>query len=206
MKLPQKSDEILLTTSFFAEAKLTSTLKLIIEELSKLPSIEIVSKGTTIRCIVDKKGLDAEVIFRHDSIVYIFRFKKPSQAEYAKHLIAFISIISFLRDHYEVKIDTLYRYVVQALQDSIYEFGQYRSMDEIERAHMTINALNESNCKLAELLFELEQHKIIQEQKIAILESFAKAIIGNDSPQATKMLNSFGVSNEAIQKIEKILK
>ncbi|MGC8687161.1 MAG: hypothetical protein ACP5RM_00475 [Candidatus Micrarchaeia archaeon] len=206
MKSHQRNSSIILVTSFFAEARLVSTIGAVEMEISKLPSIEVLSKGTILRCIADRKGINAELIFRRDSITYKFNFNKPSQAEYAKHLLAFISILSFLRDHYEVKIGALYRYVVQALQSSIYGIDDFASAAELERAHLVMNALNESNSKLAESILELETRIGLQEQKINLLESFARAILNNSgSAGVMTLLNSAGITDEEINKIEKLL-
>lgn len=169
-----------LCASFYAAAKLNCTLAELKRRMLLFPDTRILADGLTIRCSVGGSLLD----FRSDGITYSYYFESESKRNKGTNMVKFLSILAYLKELYEVRIDCMYDPLLEVIGDSLLLLHDGNGYDETEKER--IRSLSGSNTALSRELLSLYKRKEEIERQAGILGEFSKSIIEKFSNGASK--------------------
>lgn len=200
-----------LNTCFHVTASLNCTMDVLKTRLN-LNNIKILSEEGVLRCEMFYEGSkeDACILeFSDKYISFVFFFDKPTQYFYNKNLIAFLSLIIYLKDFYKVNFTDLYTYIIEALD---------KNWDNLSKGHAQvgdklkdqINILSDANCAISyELIKSFSENKEIS-KNLGLFREFSKEVINRlkDSGKVGRdggILESLGMNPDLIKRVEETL-
>lgn len=167
----------LLSSSFYVTAKLNCKINILKEEINKINFfIELKADKRLKYKIIKTSSKENKnfIEFTEDHIVLVFFFKSFSAELYNNNLNSFISIITFLKDFYEVKFSDLYPYILEALRYNWSNIVQENGL--IDGLKERINSLNESNYNLSFHVLELSKRNLKYSKELKSYADFYKII------------------------------
>ncbi len=171
-----------LCASFYAAAKLKSSLSELKKQMLLFPNTKIVADGLTVRCAVG----DAQVDLRSDSITYSYCFDTAGKRNKGVNLVKFLSILAYLKSSYEVRIDSLYTQILEMMEDSLLLLHDGAGSDGNHADAERIKALSESNNVLSNELLSLNKKMAELKRREEVLRRFSTAVLEKLSSGASK--------------------
>lgn len=165
-------------TSFYLDAILKRDITELKDRLNEPKYIMRVQDDNLLRyAILDGAGTHKGFIeFANDHICLRFFFEKQDPLQYKNNLLMLISLIVFLKDIYEVKLDNIYGYITEALVQNWENIikDQSKSIEELKER---VDILNESNCSLSYRLIALSRENKKASMDSALYKEFSKNIL-----------------------------
>ena len=187
------------------KATLKGTAKSIKTTLARCGKISE-SNEFPISCkLSDPSGVKRLLELSEGSISLKFPTSGKGTEEYNKSLILIFSLFSILNGEYEVHLNDVYPYVIEALQnglDPIFEPNRKSLM----RLKARVSALNDSNCALAAEIIRLSAEFTKLKGTIKIYRDFSQKIIGDGKLAPALQLGRFGVDKTDIDAVSNMLK
>lgn len=192
--------------SFHAAAKLKSSLSDLKKQMLLFPDTKIVADGLTVRCAVG----DALVDFRSDGITYSYCFEIAGKRNTGMNLVNFFSILAYLKNSYEVRIDSLYTQILETVKDSLLLLHDgadtYGNPASAER----IKALSESNTALSNELLSSSRKMAESKRREEVLRKFSTTVLEKFSSSASKegmkeALGKIGIGEQLSADLMKVL-
>ncbi len=143
----QKTEhDIQTTSSIYVEAKLVGDFASLKRLLDGLPKARVMSCGTRIRCIIENSSGTALLELDRNGIIYSYTTDHDSVHSSNANLVVMLSILAYLGGVYEVRLPSLYGYLVGAINAArigVQEPAEHRS-------DCRLKELAESNVVLAD--------------------------------------------------------
>ena len=179
-----------LCASFYAAAKLKSSLSDLKKQMLLFPDTKIVAAGLTIRCAVG----DALVDFKGDGITYSYYFDIAGKKNTGVNLVKFLSILAYLKSSYEVRIDSLYTQILETVEESLLLLHDSTGADGNPVEAERIKALSESNTVLSDELLSLNKKIAESKRREEVLRSFSATVLERFSSNSSKegMMEALG--------------
>lgn len=205
-----KENVIALSTSFYANAQLKSNMIEVKQKLNEFKHARLLNDGPILKYEISKLDQNKQTFILEltdEHISLRFFFKKQDYAIYKDGLLTFISLIAFLGDLYEAKLDSIYEYIVEALGRD-WQHTVKRQDQVVEGLKERIKVLNESNCRLShQLIAMLYENKRLSADS-SLYKEFSKSVVdsikeeSNISEKDYVALTRLGVDLSLIKKVE----
>ncbi|MEM0149289.1 MAG: hypothetical protein QXW10_00110 [Candidatus Micrarchaeaceae archaeon] len=190
----------MLYTSFYAQAIRLSGFPEIKRKMGALPHAVKISEGSKLRYGIRGGASEAVLELGKSHISYTFYFDAPSAMLYGRNLLAFISILAFVQDDYEVKLGSIYGYVTYALANGFASADRI-NLDGTERLRSQAKTLNAINTSLARELFSCQaRQKKMEEENLAYRAFVNEVKRAEKLGDGSAMLNSLGVNPDIIRR------
>lgn len=177
--------DFILRSSVCVKADLKTTFNDIIRTLSFIPGFILISSGTRLKYKVIAKGeRDYDLIIGKDQIEFSYYFSTPTEKNKALKFRYFIILLAYLKDAYEVKLESLYQYIVDVVHGNNQSIGVQSNVDN--PSNIKLYELNNSNFSLSNSIINLlkENASLKQENQI-YLDFFKKFFRVYDYPQTS---------------------
>ncbi len=179
-----------LRSSITIPCKLNGKMSDLRSRLVNMPSIVPLNQSTNPVYMIDDEDSDARVCFRKESITIEYVFDDASINVRRRILIYFLSILGFLDELYEVKLNSLYPEIIDSLSN-IKEFGITKN--DLSKYEKRIETLNNINLKLYHRHLHATKSKI---NAIKSLEEYKRvcyeimALISSNSNEVVEHIKS----------------
>ena len=137
-----------------------------------------------------------------------FFFEKQDYSIYNDNLLGFLSVIAFLADLYEIKISSVYGYIVEALGQNWINTVKDQAQI-INGLRDRVRSLNESNCLLSHQLIGASRRNKRIFLDLTTYEEFSKQILDRIKQQNAGRLENndviltrLGIDFELVKKVE----
>lgn len=181
-------------------------------KLGELKQIKRLSENPLLKYeILDKKGSNSLLEISDTYISLRFFFAEQDIAVYKNNMIVFISLIAFLKEHYDFDFEDIYGYIVGALNQNFKNVRKDQTT-ALEGLKDRVKSLNESNSLLSYQIIELslENSKLLKERDL--YREFSGSVIakvseraGSRSQEDYSILDSLGIDLELTKRVENCL-
>ena len=201
----KKEGSFILRSSICAKASLKTTFKDVIWVLSVIPGFMLVSSGTRLRYKIIAKGeVDYDLVLSKDQIEFSYYFSLPTEKNKALKFRYFVIMLAYLKDAYEIKLESLYPYIVDVVQGSNQVIGLQSNTDK--PANLKLYELNNSNFSLSNSIINLlKENTALKRENEIYLAFFKKFFKRYDYPEANAaelMSNEFNLDKDTISYIK----
>jgi len=207
-------DDLILSRSFYTSAKLKTNIDLVKREINGLKGFKLQEGNTILKYkitnIDSSKDSLLELSGKH--ICLTFFSESNDNAIYKKNFAVFMTLVSFLKDHYEAHIADIYVYIMNVLNNE-WSGVSKDQIQIIECLKERIISLDESNRTLAHAIIESTKTNILISRELSIYEEFSKCIIEhlksirkNNSTDCHSIMLALGIDSELIKKLEATIK
>jgi hypothetical protein len=205
MKAPKKIQHDL-KSSFSVTGKFRVPTNEFCSSLRTAPFIQLTKTGKpSTFAITEPDGLNnQELQVAGNKLVFSYSSNRRSTKEYAKNLLKFLSILSYLGDLYEPELPSIYPSIMELLVGYIEE-AHYkdRKIENCELLIREIKTLSSMNCSLSIQILDLELESKTLEAKNKSLSNFTKdaiegamARIAVKNPSAEALSKVIGTPSE----------
>jgi hypothetical protein len=164
---------------FSANAKLVQSMESVKMYLDKMGYLKQDSTGTKELIYRIVEGKEPKLLkLEDDRITLKFSYYGQNSGTHNSGLLTFLSLIKMLQQFYEINLDSIYDYVVEALDKNwSIEVKNEKALSDnlLER----IESLNDSNCDLANQIVLISKHRAKAIADNRIYKEFCKIIIEN---------------------------
>ncbi len=194
-----------LRSSICVKASLKTTFKDVIWVLSFIPGFMLVSSGTRLRYKIIAKGeIDCDLILDKDHIEFSYYFSVPTEKNKALKFRYFVIILAYLKDSYEIKLESLYPYIVDVVQGNNQLISKQSNADK--STNLKLYELNNSNFSLSNSIINLlKENTALKRENEIYLAFFKKFFKRYDYPEANAaelMSNEFNLDKDTISYIK----
>ena len=209
----KNKNSIILQSTFHTNAHLKTSWSHLKVELEKLAYLKPLSYGTSIRYSLYPfdSSYACFIEFSKNAIDYSFSFSIPSEIEYTRNLLAFISILSFLKVCYDIDFSQIYSYLIEALQ-TVIAISPKQANFNADAFSKRIEELCKSNLVLSKEILSLEYKIERLRNRIEHLSTFVIGAVSNaprlpdgEYNYVTLALN-LGLEQEVVAKAIDVLK
>lgn len=195
-----------LCASFSAEARLRSTLGEVKRRTLLFPDTMLAAEGLSPKFIIGGSLLE----LRKESITYTYYFENAGSKNKGINLARFLSILAYLRNDYEVRIDSFYTPILETIEDSLLlmqENGE--SVDPVENERM--NELGRSNEALSRETISLLKKNAELGRREVIFRKFSNRIMerlphaGASKATAKEALIKMGIDEQLSNELLELL-
>ena len=198
------------SASIYVEAKLIGDLPSLKRLLASMPNARTVSCGTRIRCIIEKEKGPGAVLLELDRNCIVYNYVTDHDSVYAANtnLVALLSILAYLGGMYEVRLPSLYGYLVSALNVS--HIGAPEP-DE-HKTDCRLSELAESNVVLADSIRRFAEENLALKADVEVYRKLLSRILQRLSKHALsevavrELLQELGVEAELFENAAALLK
>ena len=169
----------MLRSSFRVSATLLSGLSLLEMRLGSNPALKQISRGTRLSyALVCGPGAAESQVIEFDTsyISYTYLFENPGMSVYSTNLARFLAILGFVDGLYDVKLGSLYAYILEAIDPSANAIDSHRDAARFEAMSDMLESLNQSNMSLAASLAAAKKAVHEANGKAAHMEKMGNAI------------------------------
>ena len=184
-----------LCSSFTVKARIKCSYHTLKASLLQLCYLKPLSTGTELVYVVqlEENSSDNPILrLSRGFISFKFFFSSPSAVGYAKNFAMFSSILGYLVDSYEVRMESIYGYMAEiAIRGTpLADMGSNQNLSMMDRQ---VSAFTAVNCSLAHELVQLskERSKLLSELKT--LRAFCKWLL--------RSVQERGVGNASIREL-----
>jgi len=197
--------KIKLSSSFYIAAKLITSLQSVKRKMGWLPYAAMNAEGSKLRYAINGMTNRALLEFGSSYISYVFYFDNPNNALYSRNLLAFISILAFLNEEYDIKLAGIYRYIIYALTKSTATRDIANDINT-EMLKDQVKVLNSINASLAKELVNYRAKQRELNYNMDIYRKFAKEVLSAEkSGNSTAVPGFIEVDAETIKQVQKLL-
>ncbi|HVC58226.1 MAG TPA: hypothetical protein VND15_01995 [Candidatus Acidoferrales bacterium] len=197
----------MLHSSFTASAQLRGSYHSLKQSLSDLCYLAPLTTGTDIEYTVrisGKKETNPVLRLRRDSISFKFFFQRPNVLIYNRNFAIFASILAYLADFYDVKMSSLYCYIIELATRSGH-LENLHGQQKLTLLEKNLSAISAINSSLSHELVRLSKEKLQVTNQLEALTEFckelmqsAKALGTNESSTPTILSSTFGISEAVL--------
>lgn len=177
----KKREQKRLNSSFIIRAELNVSIQVLAKIIQKLPYVTLKYPPDTIEYIMCDNFYDIStaVCFFRDKIVLKYSFDRASLHNYVLNLTRLITILAYLDNVYEIKLESIYQYIIEGLR---------RSTEEVQNVNQIINGnmllrriivLNDLNIALSFKLLSLEKKISKLNPQLSLLKDFSSDVVEN---------------------------
>ncbi|MCL5092136.1 MAG: hypothetical protein M1364_00535 [Candidatus Marsarchaeota archaeon] len=194
-----------LRSSICVKAILKTTFKDVIWVLSFIPGFILISSGTRLRYKIIAKGeINYDLILGKDQIEFSYYFSVPTEKNKALKFRYFVIILAYLKDAYEMKLESLYPYIVDIVQGNNQLTGAQSNADK--SINLKLFELNNSNFSLSNSIINLLKENTALKRENAIYLAFFKKFFKiydySETNAVELMSNQFNLDKDTISYIK----
>lgn len=199
-------NSIMLYSTFHVKAELKVSMAHLKSVLDGVAYLKPVSYGTSMKYLLFpfEQKYNCYIEFTKNHIKYSFSFPAPSEFEYSRNLLAFLSILSFLRVCYETDFSSIYAYLVEALR-IVSALSPKSNSIGIDAFIKRNEELGRSNSMLAKDVLSLQCKAAHLNDRIKALSSFIGSVVGtvprlpNGLHNTPAVASAFGIDSKSVQ-------
>ncbi len=170
------TDNLSLKSKITVDCILHTTVSDLKTMLSQLPSLTLLTHGTSLKYKISDESIESTIIFTERRIELSYIFKEVNTTVRRKMLIYLVSIIAFLRESYSINFGSIYPHIIDALSNiKELEFKKPDNSRYMER----IAILNNINLKLYHKTAELTNISTTLQKSLADYVSACYKIINS---------------------------
>ncbi len=200
-----------LCSAFYVEARLTGNMLGVRRLLNTIPSLRLLSYGTRLRYEIVDRGEHKQVLeLEENGIRFVFHFEKPDAEVFSSNLLRLLAFLAVLDGTYEIKLRSIYSYVIDALRKSSKCFVvQPDNSALVERLSRNAESLTFANSKLSHIIYEDEMHANAIESDFRSCKAFCFSVIdsvrksGRDVKK--ELEGTFGVSPDVASRVLELI-
>jgi len=205
-------DKLTLSRSFHTNATLITNIGSVKKDMEKLKGFKLLEENAALKYKITTSNdcNDSLIELACNHISLTFFSESNNHAVYKDNFTAFISLVAFLKEHYEIHLDSIYGYIMDILDN------EWRGISK-DQSHLIgslkerIKSLDESNRILSYALIDSSRANIQVGRERTVYAEFSKCIIGNLNSRGKSksddhsILLSLGVDQQLVKKVESIL-
>lgn len=180
-----KENDERISTSFYADAELKSDIEKIRKSLASFRVARKIYDNDSVLRYAIANGSSGETLLElaEGHISCRFFFLKQGYGTYRDNLLAFLSLIALLNDHYEVRLRSIYSYVVEALGDNWIDAAN--GQDRIDRLVERIEVMNDSNCALSAQIMDIHRENVLLTTNLEFYTKFVRDVLSGIRKNST---------------------
>ena len=202
-----------LGVAFYTRVTLKTNIDMIKQQINELKDVKLLDDNTILKYKISGINHDNDSLLELSDKHICLRFFPQSNDRliYKDNFVVFISLISFLKEHYEIRFADIYGYIIGALSKE-WEGLPKDQTQTIESLKERIKILDESNCNLSFALIASSEKNAQVLQEFSIYKEFGRSIIENLKIKeknwpitGPNVLLTLGIDLDLVKKVENCL-
>ncbi len=148
------------------------------KRLSGIPSLRLISHGTRLRYEMLVDGPKHVLELEGTGLRLLFHFAEPNDRAFSLGLLRLFAVLAIVDDLYMIKLEAIYRYVVDVLSHQLPQLPAGRRDDAlVGRLSYNVEALSFANSKLSHEVYNLTVRKKQLSEDLEVCREFCLQVL-----------------------------